>query len=106
MRQFLYKNNEGQTLRLQAAEVGQDLTGADITDIKIEKPNGTGGRVVFTKNATIIDQIFLEITFAVGDLDQPGEYLAKTRVEKPPLKADGDLFIFDVFDEFGGPANQ
>lgn len=106
MRQFLYKDNEGQTLRLQAADTGQDLTGADITDIKIEKPDGSGGRVVFAKNAAIINQIFLEITFAAGDLDQPGEYLAKTRVEKSPLKADGEIFIFDVFDKFGGPANQ
>jgi len=85
---YVFLNDIGTLIRV---DVGSDVTGATIKQIKYIKPDGDSGNW----DATVNGQ-YLEYTTVDGDLDQEGEWIVQAKVAVTGGTWHGEITRFEV----------
>lgn len=89
----LYKGDVGTEVLV---DCGCDLTGATVTRLKVEKPDGT----VIEWTAAIHQNNYLKYVTVAGDFDQSGEYKLQAYVKLPDWEGHGETTRFRIYNEF------
>jgi hypothetical protein len=89
----IYVNDIGRTI---SVSVGEDLTGATVTLIKVLKPNGEQPDWVGTIQSPPSNGI-LTYTTVDGDLDCHGAWFVQGYMEKGSRKVRGETATFTVY---------
>jgi hypothetical protein len=76
-------------------DVGQDVTGATNTTLKVEKPDGT----LVSWTATVNGQ-YLEYTVIAGDFDQAGRHYLQAALTFSGWTGLGETTTFILYDPF------
>lgn len=85
---YVFLNDIGTLINV---DVGSDITGATVHQIKYIKPDGSSG----SWDATVSTQ-YLQYTTADGDLDELGDWEVQAYVETPSGKWHGEVTRFEV----------
>lgn len=89
---------EGDIGTIFEVDVGEDLTSANVTDLKVRKPDGTDHTWVGSVNGSINTQI--DYTITVDDLDQNGIYRFQSYVEFSAWVGRGETVEFTAYGVF------
>jgi len=92
----IYQDDVGTVFEV---DVGDDLSSATTTDLKVRKPDGTTTTWTGTKDGVVNSQI--NYTIVEDDLDQVGEYLLQAYVVTPTWTGRGETAAFVVSSSFG-----
>ena len=85
---YVFLNDIGTLIRV---DVGSDITGATVREIKYIKPNGIKG----AWTATVVEK-YLHYVTKEGDLDQIGEWIVQALVTTSLGTWHGEITRFEV----------
>lgn len=91
----IYKGDEGTVLEV---DVGEDISTATTTELKVLKPDGAPATWVGSVNGLVNTQI--DYTIVNGDLDQAGKYRLQAYVVTVAWDGRGETVELMVYDEF------
>lgn len=75
---------------------GEDVSGATVAQLKVQKPGGT----IVTWTATVYGTDYLRYTIQDGDLDEAGVWKIQAAVTLPSWKGLGKTDTFTVYEAY------